>query len=899
MRNLALQGEVRHLLPATRDIIKDSKSDFDDNDIGSACVVSDLSGNIVSVIQKNANADAHVGPDNFDSKYPQGGTHGNCNSTNEVSNNPQPPVSFVVTSDGEFLALDASDQLAWVVNLNKVAEDSNDDDGDGDCCEEGQDKENVMTDDALKRNRSQWFYAASFQQEHSSEVTGDDENADFVGTDIGCDRGLHVTCLSHDGHVVSVSIDDTNSIWSKRVGAMEDGSECIGSFENGLECGKWSPDGEVLALVTFSCDDEDDGNKISNHTDLALKVPILMTMNTQYEILSEVRLDSCLFPVDSDNTGRFLHPNAILLCWRPDSSSLAVSTMDAVDNNKVLRRIRTYHRTTLQIISLSKEEDGSGRDIPYLLPLEPIWAPAQCSHYVGAAQSSRPLNMKSTRARPNNLKIAFLEPNGLRHGECKIQNTVAEKTDKEDLTGIAFNSEGDLLAVISKVNATCKASNQQYEYGKVQLYHRSNYHWYLKYEVRYDGKGSPPSVVSRIQFSDDDPYKIVVALNRQQESTLEWREYSFRWDASTVYCCNTNLPTSSAVLATVIDGRLLNFSPLDKAIIPPPMCACSLEFPAPVIEITSVPFSNEKLTGDRGHVEFIITLSDGTLALLQSNLGGQNKMSQTSGFQPPSLLAIVNPFNIIASNETVDSGLFLQEMAMRDITIIDTDDDFLTVVALSCPYATDRKHCFADYIIEMKIACSPQINGEGPINTPADIIITCSVPLEGRALRLVNWLDTANCPGARGGALLQLTDGTLFEYSRGGMLQHCGAAPFLEPCPWITGVYDATASNAATTSSLATDDNVPQECPDESSARLVIGLSHRYRLYCSERLLSSASSSFFVSLPHAFVCHITIGSRPQFRFLSLKSLHDYDPLMGSDQNLTLEGYEPRSVESGA
>ncbi|KAL3784806.1 hypothetical protein HJC23_013846 [Cyclotella cryptica] len=86
---------------------------------------------------------------------------------------------------------------------------------------------------------------------------------------------------------------------------------------------------------------------------------------------------------------------------------------------------------------------------------------------------------------------------------------------------------------------------------------------------------------------------------------------------------------------------------------------------------------------------------------------------------------------------------------------------------------------------------------------------------------------------------------------------------------------------------------------NESSNSFVIGLSSRYRLYCGERLISSATSSFGISLQHKFLTHITLGSRPQMRFLPLANLLAFDPLMGSDENVALDGYEPRSVERGS
>ena len=61
---------------------------------------------------------------------------------------------------------------------------------------------------------------------------------------------------------MSVSIDATNALYcASNSTNLEEGSECIGSFDNGLECGMWSPDGEVLALVTFAVDEDVDDNE--------------------------------------------------------------------------------------------------------------------------------------------------------------------------------------------------------------------------------------------------------------------------------------------------------------------------------------------------------------------------------------------------------------------------------------------------------------------------------------------------------------------------------------------------------------------------------------------------------------------------------------------------------------
>lgn len=57
------------------------------------------------------------------------------------------------------------------------------------------------------------------------------------------------------------------------------------------------------------------------------------------------------------------------------------------------------------------------------------------------------------------LQVSFLEKNGLRHGEFTITNP---GTDLR----VCYNSAGDLLAVYSS--------------QRVELWTRSNYHWYCK-----------------------------------------------------------------------------------------------------------------------------------------------------------------------------------------------------------------------------------------------------------------------------------------------------------------------------------------------------------------------------------------------------------------------------------
>jgi elongator complex protein 1 len=162
--------------------------------------------------------------------------------------------------------------------------------------------------------------------------------------------------------------------------------------------------------------------------------------------------------------------------------------------------------------------------------------------------------------------------------------------------------------------------------------------------------------------------------------------------------------------------------------------------------------------------------------------------------------------------------------------------------------------------------------------TKSCIQIVESILLEGRVLTVTAWSDSSD------GALIQLEDGQLMEFESSQSIAPSQAEPLLEPCPWIAALKNVSAFD---------DGGHGQR------TRMVIGRSWRGRLYCQELLLTDAASSFFLSTHHEYLCFATAGSRCQLRFLSLFELHNFDPLLGSDENRVLQGYEPRNIERGA
>lgn len=591
-----------------------------------------------------------------------------------------------------------------------------------------------------------------------------------------------IVCLSSSGAIVTVTPIDGQI-------------ELVGEFEHGLEAGVWSPDREVLSLFTFV--DNGEGGKNS----------VLLSMNAQLEVLAEVVVEeNVVAPAEEEES-------AVSMVWRPDGTLCAVSSVDSSDN---VRRIRTYSREDLALHSVGRSEDGSGKVVPNLLE-HVAWAGGGCSNLMTAVQK------KGKRIQ----QVVFFESNGLRHREFPLRPETNSQVHATVL-GLTWNTESDLLAI----------SLREETHDKVQLWHRSNYHWYLKKEIRFENEQ-----MTFVSFDLERSHVLYVALESQRSCELHWREYDFCWDSSTVY---TTVNQTARCTAFSIDGCLLNMTHFDKALVPPPMYAATLTMDSPVSEISFVPVESTA-------VNVVVYLSDGTFELLGDVEGSKNGGTSR----------IVGSVRWEGTND-------VDVTSLRQICVMNTDDLSLDLIAVAC--APVNGHC--ERLVEVHIEWD--IRGEGTAT------VIKSTHLEGRALRVIHWSDR------REGALIQLDDGILLEFDKDkmgqGRLLPSEAEPLLEACPWIAALHDAATYEGAS---------------DHHRKRLVVGRSQRARLYCHDRLLADSSSSFLLAPSHNYLCYITADATCQLRFLPLNELHRFDPLMGSDENHLLQGYEARNVERGA
>ena len=177
----------------------------------------------------------------------------------------------------------------------------------------------------------------------------------------------------------------------------------------------------------------------------------------------------------------------------------------------------------------------------------------------------------------NRHDIIFFEPNALRHYEL----TLPPERTAATVEGLAWSADGALLAV-SLSGAGGDA---------VQLWHRANYHWYLKYEYvaapAPDGAAEAPAWARPwCLWHESDPLSAVLFVGSDDARVFA---FTWEWMVSAPYL----LPAGPGgegegkgkdwSTVASIDGKRLLLTPLRKMIVPPPMSAATLEVSAPIL----------------------------------------------------------------------------------------------------------------------------------------------------------------------------------------------------------------------------------------------------------------------------------------------------------------------------
>ncbi|KAJ1032623.1 hypothetical protein NDA16_000646 [Ustilago loliicola] len=385
----------------------------------------------------------------------------------------------------------------------------------------------------------------------------------------------------------------------------------VGTIEQGIAAAAWSPDDELLVIVTS----ETPENSSSTGTREGEKV-LLMTRD--FEVLSEVSLRTDRFGEDEavdvgwgskatqfhGSEGKAVAAAAAAaaaaakesktdtrgprlpdddgrprISWRGDGAFFAISSLESFQNETMTepswhRIIRIYSRTG----ALSATSDPSIRGISQTLAFRPI------GNLIASTQRFGPSDVQGqmwSQGRKGRHDVVFFERNGLRHGEFSLREESASQPEGTQIgwaesqqegpwarthfiRELAWNADGTALTVwLTRVG---NAEQSDAPHDVVQIYTTGNYHWYLKQEIVASTSNSN---VEQVKWHSEDPLQLLVAHTDRVE------QRSFALETVT----SSGRPPLDVACVAVADGAATLLTPFRMQNVPPPMLSLSLLTP--------------------------------------------------------------------------------------------------------------------------------------------------------------------------------------------------------------------------------------------------------------------------------------------------------------------------------
>ncbi|KAL8292997.1 hypothetical protein RQP46_000691 [Phenoliferia psychrophenolica] len=357
---------------------------------------------------------------------------------------------------------------------------------------------------------------------------------------------------------------------------LEQRRENVGAVDAGIKAAVWSPDEELLALVTG--DDK------------------LVVMTKDFEVLSEGPLRTTDFGEDapvnvgwgekstqfhgsvgksaatssSTPTATTSIPTPLSspsddtiprISWRGDSAFFTVSSLDhptptaAATSSSPTSPRRTLRIFTRVGVLSSTSEPTAG--------LEHVLAWQPSGSIIAASQKTLPSGEGEGAHH-----VVFFERNGLRRYEFALREEERGKTGSV-IRELAWNAESTLLAVWL----------ERQEGHVVQIWHRNNYHWYLKQEIT--PRLSRNAKVTSVVWHPENGLELYLTTSSGVE------QFSLCWDTFT----STSPPPADDGTVAVVDGTTVLLTPFRVVNIPPPMSATSLASSRPTRVPVHIAFS--------------------------------------------------------------------------------------------------------------------------------------------------------------------------------------------------------------------------------------------------------------------------------------------------------------------
>ncbi|XP_069834097.1 elongator complex protein 1 isoform X2 [Dendropsophus ebraccatus] len=326
--------------------------------------------------------------------------------------------------------------------------------------------------------------------------------------------------------------------------------ECVGSVDSGIVTMSWSPDQELVLLITGQ--------------------QTLILMTKDFEPIAEIKIHQ-----EDFGEGKFItvgwgkketqfhgsegkqaakqkvtsvqpampwDDHRPRVTWRGDGQLFAVS---AVCPKTGSRKVRVWNRE-LSLQSTSEPVEGLEQALS--------WKPS------GSL-------IASTQSKPNKHDVIFFEKNGLVHGEFTLPFAKGDVQVRE----LLWNSDSTILAVwLQDIEKEGSKSNTY-----VQLWVVGNYHWYLKQSLHF-GSEENKRVVS-VVWDPEISYRLHIVCTGWQYLCYDWA-----WSTDRSGGHGSGGQTDVAV----IDGDKVLVTSFGQAVVPPPMCTFSMQFPHAVNAVT-------------------------------------------------------------------------------------------------------------------------------------------------------------------------------------------------------------------------------------------------------------------------------------------------------------------------
>ncbi|CED83780.1 IkappaB kinase complex, IKAP component [Phaffia rhodozyma] len=333
--------------------------------------------------------------------------------------------------------------------------------------------------------------------------------------------------------------------------------EVVGVVDAGIKAAEWSPDEELLIVITG----DDKLLQMTKDFDVLADSPLRSkdfgedkainvgwgSKETQFhgsagkaaaqQPKTNVSSEKNACTPDDDETPR--------ISWRGDGAHFAISTLDPTSSNAARRVIRTYSRMAA-LQSTSEAISGLEHQLAWQPSGSLIASTQRFGTFEGAGEG-----------REGRHDVVFFERNGLRHGEFELREVAGKKRDGEGrgwayrVRELGWNCDSSLLSVWIE--------GDDNEGDVVQIWTRNNYHWYLKQEIT--SLSLHTTRFTSVQWHPEEPFKIATLT----PDSLEIR--SFIWDT---YGSVIPAPNDTGMVS-VVDGASLLITPFRTQNVPPPM----------------------------------------------------------------------------------------------------------------------------------------------------------------------------------------------------------------------------------------------------------------------------------------------------------------------------------------